>query len=122
VLVAVRAEVDLRRRLVDLGRRAEEAHGWDGMDESEEELLGAGRTVTLSPSSTSMAACLYQCQDRELLAAAYKQQGWMDQRMVSVQREKLAGRPGWVGDAVNHVSSSVLLQCYLLVIVPGPFC
>jgi hypothetical protein len=27
VLVAVRAEVDLRRRLVDLGRRAEEAHG-----------------------------------------------------------------------------------------------
>ena len=28
VLVASRAEVDLRRRLVDLGRRAEEPHGW----------------------------------------------------------------------------------------------
>jgi hypothetical protein len=28
VLVAARAEVDLGRRLVDLGRRAEEPHGW----------------------------------------------------------------------------------------------
>jgi hypothetical protein len=71
--------------------------GWDGMDESEEELLGAGRTVTLSPSSTSMAACLYQCQDRELLAAAYKQLGWMDQEWFQFrERSWPAGRGGLV--------------------------
>lgn len=33
---AVRAEVDLRRRLVHLGRRAEETHGWVWLDECSE--------------------------------------------------------------------------------------
>lgn len=56
VLVAVRAEVDVGRRLVDLGRRAEEAHGWMGWTSEAE--LGAGRMVTLSQSSASVAACL----------------------------------------------------------------
>lgn len=44
VLAAVRAEVDLRRRLVHLRRRAEETHRW--MDEcSEAELEVEGKIV-----------------------------------------------------------------------------